>query len=552
MSATTTKPNEPTSPPTTFTPSPSPSNSTTTFPYPLIYIGVAWALIGLAYLICRWRQKTKQLYIIPRVFVLCSPRTVQYQYELILRIGLPSGDFNPDKNDIDITVLGLQRNEVVPLTRLNTKTLLDEPLITSLSIIVYRLVEMPQLGMLVLKHSGQFKACVFAYDFTVIDLNTNREQYYTINHYIGSLNKIYRLDEPSESVNARYPIDDVPLPAWNLEDVFLTLFAVTNSLMLCASLMPIGCTILYDIVAIVLVSINGLSVAFFLNWFLYYNLRWSQDRHEYFNQNEFSCCGFDYLFRWAIILLALAIGAAATASSYKIDQFHDSLIWLLVTVNAGTLVLGLWNYSRQAQLGEALVGFGLKLRKITTIPVGMRQAEYIPSMLSKSGSASDEEGIESAVSSTQNSQIVRSIGPRSSVKSFGFDLAGQGLLQSRSNLGAVSGGSSATGATPSNHTIAKLTFARKLAKANKVASATDNQESHSNSLKRVAGGIGDGSAPVTNWSLRPNTPHAQQDSGSGSTKKEPARERPTGGNASTGHVAQKDNSGGREASSAKR
>lgn len=307
---------------------------------------------------------------------------------------------------------------------------------------------MPQLGTLTLKHSGPFKACVYVYDFTVIDLSTNKEQYYTINQYIGSLNKVYHLDEPSDTINVHYPIDDVPLPQWTLEDVFLILFSVINCLMLSSALMPINCSSPSDVLAIVLATFNGMALVLFLDWFLYYNLRWNQERREFFNQTEVRCFGWENSFRIGVCCVAAVIGILAIYFSFSISDWRDSFVWLLVTTNSSILVIGLWNVGRQVDLGETLVAFGLRFRGVETVPVGTRYSEASSTIQTKSGSASDEDAVGSNISSSHAGRAVRSIGPRSSVKSFGFDpvlaQANRRLL-SRINSSVCESG---TGATP--------------------------------------------------------------------------------------------------------
>lgn len=424
------------------------------FPYPVLAVQSVTILIALIYAILRWRQKPKSTYVIPRVFVLCSPRTVQYHFELILRVGLHSYDFNPDKHDIDLTVLGQQKNEIIPMTRLNTKTLLDEPLITSLSIIVYRLVDMPQLGSLMLRHSGPFKSWVYAYDFTMIDLSTNKEYYYTLNQYIGSLNRVLPLDQSGANQPVHYPIDDVPMPQWQLEDIIIFLFLASNCIILAATLMPINCSYYNDIVSILVASLTGGSVVFLLHWFFYYYIKWNQDRKEYFNEFETaSFCPGENVLR--IVLIVAGIGANGCASYFgSITQdWRGSVVWLLVVTNCLTLVIGFWNVFRQAEIGERLVEFGLRLRGIDTVGIGMRFAEMVADIRTKSGSAS-EDGGGSTISGT--SRFGKSFGPRSSVKSFGFDpITGH---PSRKALSKFEGGSriSATGATPNNQPSSQI------------------------------------------------------------------------------------------------
>lgn len=432
------------------------------FPYPVVVVVLVWLLLVLIYLFCRWRQRAKNVYVIPRVFVLCSPRTVQYHYELILRVGMPSLDFNPDKHDIDITVYGHQKHEVVPMTRLNTRTLLDEPLVTSLSIVAYRLAEMPSLSNLTLHHSGPFKAWLYAYDFTVIDLSTNKETYYPLNQYIGSLVRQMSLEETGPTMGTQLPIDDVPLPQWSLEDTMLFLFAITNYIMLVMTLMPINCAYTHDTIAVLLSSAGAMSLVFFLDWLIYYHIRWNRDRCDYFNEYPasmnsilakllcFSCCvkGIycDHLVKILIWLLAGLMGAACIYFSLSITDWRHSLVWLLANVNTCSLVLGIWNVLRQAQIGESLVALGLRFRGVDSLPVGMRYSELVADMRTKSGSNS-EDGL-SAISHA--SKLVRSFGPRSSVKSFGFDpIKGHPSRLAVSRL-RTSSNVSFTGATPNN------------------------------------------------------------------------------------------------------
>lgn len=418
------------------------------FPYPVLAIQSVTILVAAIYIFSRWRQKPKSMYVIPRVFVLCSPRTVQYHFELILRVGLHSYDFNPDKHDIDLTVLGQQKNEIIPMTRLNTKTLLDEPLITSLSLIVYRLVDMPPLGSLMLRHSGPFKSWIYAYDFTMIDLSTNKEYYYTLNQYIGSLNRVLLLDQTGANQPVHYPIDDVPLPQWQLEDSIIFLFLASNCIILAATMMPINCSYYNDIFSIVLASVTGGSLVFFLHWFFYYYIKWNQDRKEYFNEFETaSFCPNENVLRIMLIVAGIVANGAASYFGSLIRTWRESLVWLLVVTNCLTLVIGFWNVFRQAEIGERLVELGLKLRGVETVGVGMRFAEMVADMRTKSGSASDD-GRGSSIS--EASRFGKSFGPRSSVKSFGFDpVTGH---PSRKALSKFDHGSriSATGATPNN------------------------------------------------------------------------------------------------------
>lgn len=411
-------------PDATTTLTPEPLNDVSRFPYPVVLILSIWFLLALSYGYCRWRQKPKNTYIIPRVFVLCSPRTVQFHYELILRVGLPSSDFNPDKHDIDITLLGAQKNEVVPITRLNTKTLLDEPLITNLSLVVYRLVELPQIEYLVLRHSGHYKSWIYAYDFTIIDLTTLREQYFTLNTYIGSLERIVHLESPNNNISAsqvKYPIDDVPMPKWSVEDIFLFLYFVINTIMLSLTLSPLTCSYVSDIFSVLVSALLGSALVFFLDWLFYYNLKWNQDRKEYFNDYE-SCklCYNELVSKICVVTLATVIGFLCIYYAISINNWVDSLIWLLAVVDSCTLVIGIWSLSRQAEFGETLLGFGLRMRGTESVPVGMRLSELVQQsniQHTKSGSSAGLTG--STISN--RSRVARSVGPRSSVKSFGFD-----------------------------------------------------------------------------------------------------------------------------------
>lgn len=400
------------------------------FPYAIAMIVFIWIVLIVVYLILRWRQRPRAMYIIPRVFVLCSPRTVQFHYELLLRVGLPSYDFNPDKHDIDVTALGQQNNEVVPMTRLNTKTLLDEPLITTLSIIVYRLVEMPRLGSLVLKHSGPFKAWVYAYDFTIIDLTTNKEQYYPLNQYVGSLNRTIRLQFSNNFTPAQYPIDDVPLPKWALEDIFLVIAFIANVIMLSTTQMPINCNIWKDVWAIALTSLLGGAMIFFIDWLLHYKLHWTYERNEYFNQHTCYCPG-EIVTRSVLAVIILALGGLCIWQTLKITDIAEALVWLLVNVNSMTWVFGFWSVAKQTELGETIVALGLRLRGIDTVFVGMKYSEIVSDMHAKSNSAS-EDG-----SGPINSYISRSVGVHPSVKSFGFDPSSK--ISSRIDSSQLSG-----------------------------------------------------------------------------------------------------------------
>lgn len=432
------------------------------FPYPVTVVASVWLLLALIYLFGRWQQRAKNIYIIPRVFVLCSPRTVQYHYELILRVGLPSLDFNPDKHDIDVSVYGHQKHEVVPMTRLNTRTLLDEPLVTSLSIIAYRLAEMPPLSNLIIKHSGSFKGWLYAYDFTVIDLSTNKETYYPLNQYIGSLVRQMTLEESTPVASLHHPIDDVPLPRWTLEDIILFLYTVINYIMLVMTLMPINCAYTHDTIAVFLTSAGAMTLVFFLDWLIYYHIRWNRDRLDYFNEYPQNTSTFgkllqllfclntvycDNLIKICIGIVASLMGAACIYFSLSITDWRESLVWLLANVNTCGLVIGIWNVFRQAELGESLVALGLRLRGIDTFGVGMRYSELVADMRTKSGSTSEEDL--SAISHA--SKLARSFGPRSSVKSYGFDpLRGH---PSRLAVSRLQPGSnvSFTGATPNMH-----------------------------------------------------------------------------------------------------
>lgn len=422
-------------------------------PYVTVITVTIWVLQLLAYLVCKWRRKAKSVYVIPRVFVLCSPRTVQYHYELILRVGLPSYDFNPDKHDLDVTILGQQKNEVVPMTRLNTKTLLDEPLITNLSIIVYRLVEMPILGALELKHSGPFKAWIYAYDFTVIDLSTNREYYYALNSYISSFNKIIPLSEPNNlAVNVEYPIDDVPLPQWTVEDIFLALFTTTNWLILSVSWMPTSCHYGHDILSVFVTAMGAGTLLFFLDWLLYYYLRWNQDRQEYFNEPE-SCklCPGELSLKICLLIMAASLGGYSIYLSLSITDWTESLVWFLVLINSSTVVIGFWNMFRHADLAGSIVALGLRLRGIELVSVGMKYSDMMSDIRTKSASASDDGNSNISMAS----KLSRGVGPRSSVKSFGFDavnIHASALMAAKLQQSRVS----STGATPNNHPTSSI------------------------------------------------------------------------------------------------
>lgn len=410
------------------------------FPYAVVMIISTWVFLALAYIFFRCRQKGKNTYTIPRVFVLCSPRTVQFHYELILRVGMPSIDFNPDKHDIDITVMGHHKNEVVPLTRLNTKTLLDEPLITNLSIVVYRLVELPSIEYLVLKHSGHYKSWVYAYDFTIIDLTTNKEQYFTLNTYIGSIERVIKLEDPNANGNqVTYPIDDVPMPQWSLEDIFLFLYMVINVIMLVLTLMPINCSYGNDILGVLISALLGGSLVFFLDWLFYYNLKWNQERKEYFNDYE-SCkfCYNELVSKLCVASVASVVGFVCIYYAISINNWIETLVWSLAVVDSCTLVIGIWNLGRQVEFAESVVALGLRLRGVESVHVGMHAADMSQLVSdinhTRSGSASDS-GAGSTISN--QSRVGRSFGPRSDVKSLGFDpITGhpsKKLLSSRSN-----------------------------------------------------------------------------------------------------------------------
>lgn len=441
------------------------------FPYPVAVIVSIWILLTAGYLIARWRQKAKASYIIPRVFVLCSPRTVQFHYELILRVGLPSYDFNPDKHDVDISLLGQQNNEVVPVTRLNTKTLQDEPLITNLSLIVYRLVEMPALGGIVLKHSGPFRAWLYAYDFTVVDLITNREYYYTLNQYIGALDRVLPLDEPNLNNPVEYPIDDVPLPQWSNEDIFLILFTVINFIIVVVTMMPINCAYTHDLLSVLMAAFGGGMLLFFLVWLLYYHLSWRQDRKEYFNDSppptdagqppthRFSCFSETGI-RIAIASVAVVLGAASVYLTLPIADWKESVVWGLALLNSIVVVFGMWNIARQLELGYGLINLGLRTRGIEETPVGMHYSEMVSATVrTKSGSNTSDDGISSSgVSGMQSTKTIgRLLGPRSSTKSFGFEpiSANKSKVPAARRariISRIAGRSrlSATGATPNN------------------------------------------------------------------------------------------------------
>lgn len=407
--------------------------------------------IFISYVISKWRQKQKALYIIPRVFVLCSPRTIQFQYEVILRVGLASSDFNPEKHDIDLTAFGQTNNEVIPMTRLNTRTLLDEPLITNLSIVVYRLVEMPPLSSLIVRHSGPYKSWVYAYDFTVIDLATSREQYYTLNQYIGSLNRSMHLNKAGAIVQVTYPIDDVPLPQWTIEDVYLFIFATINMIMFSVTWMPIGCSHQTDIIIAVLNAFGSCSIVILLEWFMLFNLRWNQDRKDFFN--EYQTPKFfpsENIQRVILIVFATILGTLTMYHTFVVIDWKETTIWLLVISNSSITVFGLCIVARQLDWGPRLVNLGLRLRGVESYEVGLKQSELTSTaQISKSGSNSDDG--QSTVSTT--SRIGHGFGPRSSVKSFGFDPSGK-VMNRFSQHSSAGSRISATGATPNNMAIA--------------------------------------------------------------------------------------------------
>lgn len=402
-------------------------------PWIVISIVTIWISFIFAYLVARWRQKARNMYIIPRVFVLCSPRTVQFHYELILRIGLPSYEFNPDRHDIDLTVLGVNNNEVVPMTRLNTKTLLDEPLITSLSLVIYRLVEMPQLGSIIVCHSGSYKAWVYAYDFTVINLSTNKEQYYTLNQYIGSINRGMALHEVQGPNKVFYPIDDVPLPHWNLEDIFLMLFLIANTILALNSSMNLrSCFYSQYTMSILFGTFVGLTIAIFISWYVHYNLHWDQDRKDFYNDYK-SCrlifvCG-ETSQRALLFVLALALGGYAIFASIHETDWQKSLIWFLVQTNTFTWIWGVLIISNHWDMGMALMSLGLGLQAVKT--------QFIGSSVKEVGSAESQvesvSRVDEDASSSMSiaSRIGRSFGIRSSVKSYGFDLTGKLLASSQ-------------------------------------------------------------------------------------------------------------------------
>lgn len=375
------------------------------------------------------------MYIIPRVFVLCSPRTVQFHYELILRVGLPSYEFNPDRHDIDLTVLGANNNEIVPMTRLNTKTLLDEPLITSLSLVVYRLVEMPQLGSIVVSHSGHHRCWVYAYDFTVINLSTNREQYYTLNQYIGCINKTMHMTEVQGPNEVHYPIDDVPCPRWILEDIFIVMFVVTNAILALNTFLPLSCNYKSDLTSMAFSIVFGLCVSTFVAWYLHYNMHWDQDRRDFFNDyTKSKYIPNETVQRILILLLGALNGAYAIYVTIGDKNWQRALIYTLVSSNSFTWVFGIITIARQFDLVLSLVKLGFTVRGTKSVIVGSDYYitnEYKHSHYSSqssqllgpdgidTASRNDDEG---SSSMSMASRINRGIGTRSSVKSYGFDL----------------------------------------------------------------------------------------------------------------------------------
>lgn len=456
-------------------------NHSTSVPLAPIFIVSLWLVLIVAYVISKWRQKPKSMYIIPRVFVLCSPRTIQFQYEIILRVGLASTDFNPDRHDIDITVLGQTNNEIVPMTRLNTKTLFDEPLITNLSIIVYRLVEMPPLGSLILSHSGPYRAWVYVYDFTVIDLTTNREQYFSLNKYIGSMNRSMPLRETNQVQPVTYPIDDVPIPNLTIEDTFLYIFALTNCMMFIIDWMPFGCSYKIDIIVILATTLGGCSLSIFQTWILKYNLRWNQERKEFFNEYQsLKYCPSETYQRIIIVINSFVIGGVAIYFSFEILDWKEALIWILISVNCFIIVFGLWFMMRQFDIGPILVEYGLSFRGLESQDIGLKHSELI--QRSKSGSNSDDD--RSSISLQDN--FNRGIGPRSSVKSFGFNPTSRDQTRF-SQMSSIGSRASTTGATPSHQGIrASISHSKQTSKAGaklqeQVAKESSRSRSHSHS-----------------------------------------------------------------------
>lgn len=413
------------------------------FPYSTIFAVSTWVLLIIAYIISKWHQKSKSIYVIPRVFVLCSPRTIQFQYEIILRIGLPSPDFNPDKHDIDITVMGQTNNEVVPMTRLNTKTLADEPLITNLSIVVYRLVEMPPLSSIILKHSGPYRSWIYAYDFTVIDLATNREEYYTLNQYISSINRTMQLTETPPNVPVNYPIDDVPIPSWTIEDIFLFMTTLSNCIMFFVIWMPITCSYEMDIAVVFITAAGGCCLAICLDWLLRFYVRWNQDRKEYFNEYKTArCCPNETCQRLMVICLTIITACILIYYTISIVDWKDSVIWYLASLNSCVIVIGIWLVCTQLELGPTLSTWGLSLQGVNSIEIGLKYSDLISTaQRSKSGSNSDD-GNSSTI--TVTSRMNQGFGTRSSVKSFGFDATGKATRISATSHSSI------TGATPSN------------------------------------------------------------------------------------------------------
>lgn len=260
------------------------------------------------------------------------------------------------------------------------------------------------------------------------------------------------MNEVTDMMTAQFPIDDVPLPQWTNEDIFIIIFTALNCLFLSSSLMPINCNPMDDVLAVLLSTLNGLAVVLFLDWFLYYKLRWNQERLEYFNQVESRLTGWENILRVLVCIVAAAIGILAMYYTLVTTDLLNSLVWLLVTVNSAILVVGLWNVSRQVEFGESLVHLGLRLRGIEQVTVGAPQLlDGILPLMTRTIS-DDEPSPESNISGP-TSQILgpRSIGPRSSVKSFGFDpILTRPSRRVGSNVTVASG--SVTGATPNART----------------------------------------------------------------------------------------------------
>lgn len=409
------------------------------FPYASIILGTVWVVILITYAIVKWKRSSDYRYQIPRVFVLCSPNTVQFTYELILRVGLPSMDLKPEKHDLDVSVLGLQRNEVIPLTRLNLRPLCDEPLMTGLSLLVYRLVEMPALGGLLLKHSGPLKAWLYAYDFTVIDCTTNREYLFPLNQYIGSINRTCDLLDLSESqigqeVKVNYPIDDVPLPDWNVEDAFAVIATMVAYItLLLSTVLPLNCEVIADIFSVALASVAAGGLLCLLNWFTHYLVRWNMERREYFsNINKKPSWLNPTILRIVLFVSAFILVGASTFASSLIRDSKETFVWFLANTNVATLVTGCWFLASQLELGDTIVAFGLRLKGVESIPIGILYSEMISDLRSKSTTTSDDSTLGRAAATSrpgismldsknrESSRIASANHSQTSVQSFGF------------------------------------------------------------------------------------------------------------------------------------